>query len=212
MEREYLNEKSYSKTRKGLILVGILIILIGTTFGGYNIYKANQQSKVAESIVTPKPGAEGWFDSAVNKQQLKFESSKNIAMMGITPIVFSLIIGGMCIFWANQRKILAYGTQAIIPVVKEGIEEMAPTVGKAMGTVVKEAAPGYAEAIGTLTPNIGKAVGTIARETVPVYGEVVKEVFKGIKDDMTGEVIYCKHCGASIDKDSKFCSKCGKEQ
>jgi hypothetical protein len=67
MEREYLNEKSYSKTRKGLILVGILIMVIGIIFGGYNIYNAKQQSKVAESIVTPKSGAEGWFDTEVNK-------------------------------------------------------------------------------------------------------------------------------------------------
>ena len=34
---------------------------------------------------------------------------------------------------------------------------------------------------------------------------------KAIKDGLTStDNIYCKHCGASIDKDSKFCKECGK--
>ena len=32
---------------------------------------------------------------------------------------------------------------------------------------------------------------------------------KGFTED---EGIYCKHCGNKIDKDSKFCKNCGKEQ
>ncbi len=30
-------------------------------------------------------------------------------------------------------------------------------------------------------------------------------------DGFTEPKIYCKHCGASIDADSNFCSNCGKE-
>ena len=37
----------------------------------------------------------------------------------------------------------------------------------------------------------------------------VRAIKKGITED---EDIYCKHCGAEIDSDSKFCKKCGKEQ
>lgn len=36
---------------------------------------------------------------------------------------------------------------------------------------------------------------------------VAKSVKNGVKD-----IVYCKHCGAEIDADSKFCKKCGKEQ
>ena len=34
-----------------------------------------------------------------------------------------------------------------------------------------------------------------------------KALKKGLKDTM-----FCKHCGAEIDADSKFCNRCGKEQ
>lgn len=35
---------------------------------------------------------------------------------------------------------------------------------------------------------------------------------RAIKDGLVGEKQYCKHCGQLIDKDSKFCKVCGKEQ
>ena len=35
---------------------------------------------------------------------------------------------------------------------------------------------------------------------------------RAIRDGLLGEKMYCKHCGNSIDKDSKFCKVCGKEQ
>lgn len=35
---------------------------------------------------------------------------------------------------------------------------------------------------------------------------------RAIKKGFTDNCIYCKHCGTSIDQDSKFCKKCGKEQ
>jgi len=36
----------------------------------------------------------------------------------------------------------------------------------------------------------------------------VRAIKKGITED---EKMYCKHCGAFIDKDSKFCKECGKK-
>ena len=36
----------------------------------------------------------------------------------------------------------------------------------------------------------------------------VRAIKRGIEKE---ESIFCKHCGAKIDKNSKFCSKCGKE-
>ena len=40
----------------------------------------------------------------------------------------------------------------------------------------------------------------------------VKSTARAIKEGFDDEQIYCKHCGARIDSDSKFCNKCGKEQ
>ena len=32
------------------------------------------------------------------------------------------------------------------------------------------------------------------------------------REGLSGDTVYCKHCGAVIDADSKFCKSCGKEQ
>ena len=45
----------------------------------------------------------------------------------------------------------------------------------------------------------------IARDSIEITA-------KAIKDGLSGDKAYCKHCGTLIDKDSKFCKKCGKEQ
>ena len=44
----------------------------------------------------------------------------------------------------------------------------------------------------------------IAKEAVTVTVEAVKE---GLDESM-----YCKHCGKTIDRDSRFCKECGGEQ
>ena len=40
----------------------------------------------------------------------------------------------------------------------------------------------------------------------------IKSAASAIKKGFSEGSIYCKHCGAAIDSDSKFCNKCGKEQ
>lgn len=51
----------------------------------------------------------------------------------------------------------------------------------------------------------------IATTTAEIASEGVemtaRAVARGLED-----TIFCKHCGAQIDADSRFCSKCGKEQ
>ena len=60
--------------------------------------------------------------------------------------------------------------------------------------------------IESITTNMADATKTGIKTTT-------KAVAEGIKEGFTGEeTIYCKHCGATIDADSTFCKKCGKEQ
>lgn len=42
--------------------------------------------------------------------------------------------------------------------------------------------------------------------------DYVKTMAKSVKEGLSEDSIYCKHCGTIIDSDSKFCKKCGKEQ
>ena len=50
-------------------------------------------------------------------------------------------------------------------------------------------------------------VSTAADISSDAITTVAKAVKEGLEDTM-----YCKHCGAKIDADSKFCNKCGKDQ
>ena len=52
--------------------------------------------------------------------------------------------------------------------------------------------------------DIVSTTADIASEAVTTTATAIKQ---GIED-----TIFCKHCGAKIDFDSKFCNKCGKEQ
>lgn len=40
----------------------------------------------------------------------------------------------------------------------------------------------------------------------------IKITTRAIKDGLTQDIMFCKHCSSQIDSDSKFCKNCGKEQ
>ena len=65
------------------------------------------------------------------------------------------MIAGSIYIFAKRREILSFQAQQVMPVAQEGIEKMAPTVGK--------------------------AGASIAKEMAPVYGDIAKEISKGIK-------------------------------
>jgi len=52
----------------------------------------------------------------------------------------------------------------------------------------------------------------IVNTTVDITGDAISKVSKSIKNGLEEDKMYCKHCGALIDKDSIFCNRCGKEQ
>ena len=52
----------------------------------------------------------------------------------------------------------------------------------------------------------------ISKKEADIQKEGIEIKTRAIKDGFTKDKIYCKHCGESIDEDSKFCKKCGKEQ
>lgn len=84
-----------------------------------------------------------------------------LIMIGFFVTVVSLMAKFMLFSVTHRREIAAYTAQQVMPLAQEGIEKMAPTVGKA-----------------------GKS---IAKEMAPVYGEMAKEVSKGIKEGLKDE-------------------------
>ncbi len=79
----------------------------------------------------------------LNDFNKSFTSSKYIPfyIFGAFIIIASAMIAGSIYMFAKRREIFAFTTQQVMPVAKEGIEEMAP----AIGNVAKEISKGIKE-------------------------------------------------------------------
>lgn len=53
---------------------------------------------------------------------------------------------------------------------------------------------------------------SISSTAADIHSSAVTKTVKAVKEGLKDDIKYCKHCGAAIDADSKFCSKCGGEQ
>ncbi len=93
-------------------------------------------------------------------------------ILGAFIIIASCMIAGTLYLNTKSREIMAYQAQQVMPVAQEGIEKMAPTIGKAGATAMKEMAP---------------AVGEVAKEMAPAAGEIAKEIAKGVKSGLKDE-------------------------
>ncbi len=143
-EKKYLNEEDYQRYTAKLKKVGKILLIVGLI-----IFVLSIGLIVAGSIT---------FGSTVVTEN----AGSALGGMGLFAIggflsVFSFAIegvGGMILFIAHRREITAYTTQQIMPVAKEGIEEMTPTMSK------------------------------VAEDMAPAAGKVAKEVAKGIKEGL----------------------------
>ena len=89
-----------------------------------------------------------------------FDSAKYIPfyMIGGFIILVSCMIAGAIYMITKRREIIAFSAQQVMPLAQEGIEKIAPTVGK--------------------------AGASIAKEMAPVYGNIAKEISNGIKEGL----------------------------
>ena len=55
------------------------------------------------------------------------------------------MIGGIMLFVGYQREIKAFTTQQAMPVVKETVKDVTPTVASAAGSIAKEVSKGIEE-------------------------------------------------------------------
>lgn len=68
-------------------------------------------------------------------------------MIGGFVIIASCIMAGSIYMFSKRREIAAFTTQQIMPVAKEGIDEMAPTIGNAAGEIAKGITSGIKEGL-----------------------------------------------------------------
>ena len=71
-----------------------------------------------------------------------FASTSQI-MIGAFICIVTLMISGFLLMFAKQRHIVAFQAQQMMPVAKEGIDEMAPTLGKAAKEISKGVKDGF---------------------------------------------------------------------
>ena len=159
MNNQYLNEEKYQEINKKVkrigkfIMIGALVLIV---VGIIILIMASNKSM-------PSMNDSSWFEASREQRHQK-SLGMNLMMFGI----FVEAIGCMVRFGVgNRREIMAYQTQQMMPIAKEGIKEMAPVVGQAANTMMKEMEPTYKE---------------MAKTMAPIYGEVAKEVGKGIAE------------------------------
>lgn len=75
--------------------------------------------------------------------------------------------------------------------------------GKFMSRQVKATKYMLDESVGDLTD--------ISNKSAKIREQGIEMTMRAVKRGLEDETVYCKHCGASIDADSKFCKACGKE-
>ena len=122
MDNKYLNEETYQKVNKKVKIAGTIIIILGLALLGFGIYTLVMASKIVE----PNMSDSNWFN--VSSSKMKMES---MGMFMVIPSIFVIIVGCMVRFIIpNQRKIMAYKLQQMMPLTKEGVEEMTPAMKK----------------------------------------------------------------------------------
>lgn len=122
-QKEYLNEEKYQKANKKVNKVGTILLVIG----GLMVVSA-----IVIFIV---------FIGVLNKPMS--------AAIGGPLLVFGLgfaAFGGQAKLVGHAREINAYMAQQQMPVAKEGIEKMAPSVGVAAKEIAKGVKEGLKEA------------------------------------------------------------------
>lgn len=146
-EKKYLNEEDYQRYTTKLKKVGKILLIVGLVL-------------FAVSIGLIVAGSITFGSTAVTENVNSALGGMGLFAIGSFMSVFTFAmasVGGMCLFVAHRREITAYTTQQVMPVAKEGIEEMTPTINKA------------------------------TEKMAPSAGKVAKEVAKGIKEGLKDE-------------------------
>lgn len=114
--KEYLNEEQYKKTKKKLNMISNILLCVG----------------VVLAIITIT---------------LQMTNSDNTMLMGLLGVFgfFMIPIGIFLKVTSHMREISAFTTQQQMPIAKEGIEKISPSVGVAAKEIAKGVKEGLKE-------------------------------------------------------------------
>ena len=124
---EYLNEENYQRYNKKVKKVGKILLIVGLVL-------------LVISIALIVIGSVNFGNNAISENEKGVLGGMGLFAVGSFMSVFSFAIfaaGGMCLMVAHRREITAYTTQQVMPIAKEGAEEMAPAAGKVAEEITK---------------------------------------------------------------------------
>ena len=205
-----VNEQNYQKVKgkiktiaKVLLIVGLILLVVGIVL---IIVGANQ---TVETVSSSGSGS-GSFSMGGTVRA----TTKNFGLIGGGAIMVFVGIamaayGLVATLIAHQREVAAFAAGSTMPVVKDVAEysadNIAPAVGKGLGSITSGIAGGIAsgikqakEATKPTCPNCGS--------TVEAGDEFCSNCGKPIKQTKT-----CPKCGATVADSKKFCPKCGEK-
>ena len=134
--KQYLNEEFYQRSNKKVKTIGTVLIIIGLILliGGFILIFSGFFGFGSQVTNGMEMGQEGINTGGI------FSSIGGFALGGfmVVPGLFLTAVGFMVRFLiGNRREITAYTTQQVMPIAQEGIEKMAPAVGKVAGEIAK---------------------------------------------------------------------------
>ena len=148
-ENKYLNEEQYQKNNakvkkigKVLLICGAIVLVLGLVSIVLGFF--NMKTTSVESFNSLNDSN---FEDASNIVGGFFGSFGLFALGGFLDFVGTalLMVGGILMLVSHKREITAYTTQQAMPVVKETVNDVTPTVANAAGSIAKEVSKGIAE-------------------------------------------------------------------
>ena len=117
-----VNDESYERTRSKYKIIGIILIILGLLLIAGGIYFIYQSTL----IKVPEMGADNWFEIKTSQMH-----GRTYGMFMIIPGLFLLFTGIIVRFIkVNQRSILSYELESMVPAVTKTAEKMAPALKK----------------------------------------------------------------------------------
>ncbi len=143
-DNKYLNEQKYQEGNKKIKKIGKILLIIGIIILiGSFIMMIVYFSRFGNTIVS---GIRSNGDVNNTQMAKSIFGSLGLFVLGIfmNMIGFGLTVGGgILLFISHRREITAYTTQQVMPVAKEGLNEISPEIGN----VAKEVTKGIKEGL-----------------------------------------------------------------
>ena len=139
----------------------------------------------------------------MDKKPLYFLTFKILGCVGVVALICGIIlaVSGFGDFESNNFMIGTFVAVGGMALTMFGmLIGFAPEMAKASTKTLKYIQEENKEDLTAIANNNAE----IMRDAISTTASAIAD---GVKKTM-----FCKHCGAKIDADSKFCSSCGKEQ